>query len=60
MPVWKLRNALAEIFEILLGVALDAHKINGVFIVNKTADQRCFADTTAAIDYNKFKLIRCV
>ena len=53
-------NTLAEIFEVLLGVAFDAHKINCIFIVNKLADQRRFADTAATIDYNKFKLVRCV
>ena len=54
------QNAFAEILEILLGVALNAHKINGVFIFYKLADQRRFANTAAAIDYYKFKLVRCV
>ena len=54
------QNTPAEIFEILLGVALDAHKIDGVFISYKATDQRRFTDTAAAVDYNKFKLIRFV
>ena len=48
-------DALAKIFKILLGVALNAHKIDGVFIVNKPADQRRFANTAATIYYYKLK-----
>ena len=54
------QNALAEIFKILLGVAFNTHKINCIFIVNKLADQRCFANTATAIYYYKFKLVRCI
>ena len=51
------QNALAEIFEVLLGVAFNAHKIDGVFVINKLADQRRFADTATAIYYYKFKIV---
>ena len=50
------QNTFAEIFKILLGVALNAHKIDGVFIFYKATDQRRFADTAAAIDYNNSNL----
>ena len=31
MPVWKLRMLLLKFFKVLLGVALNAHKIDSVF-----------------------------
>ena len=48
--------AFAEVFKILLGVALHAHKINRLLILDELGQKRSFPDTPTAIQDGKFKL----
>lgn len=51
-----LDDALAEVLQILLRIALDAHEIDGAFALNETVDQRSLADAAASVQNDKLEL----
>ena len=53
-------DAFAEVLQVLLGVALDAHEINRGLAVDEMVDQRGFSHTAAAVKNDKFKLVGIV
>lgn len=55
-PAGVLDDALAEVLQVLLGVALDAHIIDGAFAPNETVDQRSLADAAASVQNDKLEL----
>lgn len=52
----EFQNTLAEIFQILLSIALHAHKVHSSFILYKSAYKRSFSYTAPSVDDCKFKL----
>ena len=51
-----LHDAFAEVLQVLLGVALDAHEINGGFAIDEMVDQRGFSHAAASVKNDKLKL----
>lgn len=52
-----LNDALAEVLQVLLRVALDAHEIDGFLAVDKMVDERSFSHAPAAVEDHELESV---
>ena len=55
-----LDDAFAEVLQVLLRVALDAHEIDGLFAINKMVDERSFPHAPAAVEDHELEFVEII